>query len=64
VLVKTIKYGGPNISQGLKAVSCSDAFLKALIGRAKELAQRGFQLWLEGKVAGFRLWPKEMAASL
>jgi hypothetical protein len=38
VLAYNIKNGG-QISQGLKAISCSGAFYKALVKMAKELAQ-------------------------
>jgi hypothetical protein len=50
--------------QGLKAVSCKSAFPKALIAKAKELAQQGFQFSQEGKVAASKLWPEGMAAIL
>jgi hypothetical protein len=56
VLAHNTKYGGEEqISQGLRAVSCRYTFPKALIEKAKELAQRGFQLRQEGKAAGFRV---------
>jgi hypothetical protein len=55
VLAHNILYGGQQITQGLKAISCRDAFPRALIEKAKELAQKGFQLRQNGKVAGFRV---------
>jgi thiamine biosynthesis protein ThiC len=59
VLAYKIKcVGGQQISQGLRAESCRDAFPKALIEKVKELVQRGFQLRQEGKVAGFRIMAK------
>ncbi len=55
---------GQQITQGLKAISCRDAFPRALIEKAKELAPKGFQLRQNGKVAGFRVVARGKAAFL
>jgi hypothetical protein len=45
--------------KGMKAISWRNAFHKVLIGKSKELSQKGFHLRQEGEVAWFMRWTEE-----